>query len=178
MNAKMVEDWLRRPYARTVEFVTDDEGGYWTAYLPQFGLHSLKGVGESRAEAEEQLDDVLRVAFQMMAERGDEPPAPLAREEPSTARGSGKVLVRMSPDLHARLKYQAESYEVSVNHYIVELLARGVGREQTLSKPEAERRAGPPTDPPLRDWTAGRSVLTVVKGGAGVLDSPAEERVA
>lgn len=109
-----------------ITLVPEAEGGY-TALIKD--LPGCVSVGETREEALQMIEDAKRLWLEVAYEHGDEIPLP------STERAyGGKVLVRMPPSLHRRLVEEAEAEEVSLNQYIVGLLAeasalRAVRRE-------------------------------------------------
>ena len=123
MSASLVEQWLARGYTRQISFVPEHEGGYWLAWVPQFGRHSMAGAGSSPLEALASLDEVLADAFEMLAEAGEEPD--LAIDEGiGQDRPSGKLTLRLSPALHARLQAEADIEQQSLNAYLVSCLAQ------------------------------------------------------
>ena len=119
MSRNSVERWLARPYARAVEFVPDEEGGTYRAFVPQFG-RSVNGDGATWREAMDALDQALMATFEVLAEQGDEPSEPVvAAELPS-----GKLNLRLPAQLHAELQAGAAADHVSLNQYIVTCLAQ------------------------------------------------------
>lgn len=98
-----------------ITLVQETEGGY-TAMIPD--LPGCVSVGETVEEAMAMVEDARRGWLEVAYAHGDEIPLP------STERTySGKVLVRMPPSLHRRLAEGAEREGVSLNQYIVTLLA-------------------------------------------------------
>lgn len=78
---------------------------------------------EATAAIEQAVDEFI-------AERnaaGEDLPLPLTDRQ-----CSGKFVVRTSPALHARLVVEAADQNVSMNHWVVQKLSEGLGR-QTLS---------------------------------------------
>ena len=81
----------------------------------------LSYCGDDIAETLAGIVDVVASALGLLQEEGREAP------EPYGARlYSGKLLVRMPPELHRQLAMAAASEGVSLNHLITERLAAGV----------------------------------------------------
>jgi predicted RNase H-like HicB family nuclease len=98
-----------------VLLVAEPEGGY-TALHPD--LEGCVSVGETREEALANLEEARRLWLETAYEHGDEIPLPSTERE-----YSGRVLVRMPKSLHRRLDKEARAEGVSLNQYIVSLLA-------------------------------------------------------
>jgi predicted RNase H-like HicB family nuclease len=98
-----------------VTLIPEVEGGY-TATIND--LPGCVSAGETAEEALSMIEDARRLWLEVAYEHCDEIPLP------STERDySGRVLVRMPPSLHRRLLEQAEAEGVSLNQYMVALLA-------------------------------------------------------
>jgi RNA polymerase sigma-B factor len=82
------------------------------------------------------------------------------------ARHSGRLLLRMPQSLHAELAEAAEREEVSLNQYITNTLAAGVGWH-TSDHPEDERQAQAP--PPWLPAALVTNIVVVVIAGAVAL---------
>ena len=147
-NESLVETWLARGYSRQIAFVPDETGGYWLAWVPQFGRHGLPGAGATPQEALADLDDALETGFALLAEAGEEPDPPV---EDIVGRdlGSGKLTLRLPPQLHARLQVESEVAGLSLNAYLVSRLDQ-VASEERLRRivreelADALAAAGPP----------------------------------
>jgi len=98
-----------------VTLVREAEGGY-TALVAD--LPGCMSVGETVNEAMEMIEDARRLWLEVAYEHGDDIPLPSTERE-----YGGKVLVRMPPSLHRRLVEGAEAEGVSLNQYVVALLA-------------------------------------------------------
>lgn len=110
---KPLEYYLGLRYPVTL--IREAEGGY-TATIND--LPGCVSVGETAEEAMEMIEDARRLWLEVAYEHGDEIPLPSTERE-----YGGKVLVRMPPSLHRRLSEQAEAEGVSLNQYMVALLA-------------------------------------------------------
>ncbi|MGK0619220.1 type II toxin-antitoxin system HicB family antitoxin [Meiothermus cerbereus] len=110
---KPLEYYLGLRYPVTL--IPEAEGGY-TATIND--LPGCVSVGETAEEALSMIEDARRLWLEVAYEHGDEIPLPSTERE-----YGGKVLVRMPPRLHRRLLEQAEAEGVSLNQYMVALLA-------------------------------------------------------
>jgi antitoxin HicB len=91
--------------------------------------------GETQAEALAELKPAIEAWIE--AARAANNPIPDPSDPALRSRYSGKVLVRMPRELHARLTGAAKSEEVSLNHYIVYLLSTAsayLSNQQTYSR--------------------------------------------
>lgn len=98
-----------------VLLVPELEGGY-TALIP--GLPGCASVGETPEEALANVEEARQLWLETAYEYGDEIPLPSTERE-----YSGRVLLRMPKSLHRRLAEEAEREGVSLNQYMVSLLA-------------------------------------------------------
>ncbi len=103
-------------YPAQVFWSDDDEG--FIALAPD--LPGCSAFGDTQQEALDELQHAIAAWTQAATGAGNPVPAPSKPVEQSQF--SGKVLVRMPRDLHARLVRSAGSENVSLNQYIVYLL--------------------------------------------------------
>ena len=98
-------------YTGKVEF--DEEAGiFFGEVINTRDVITFQGecVKDLRQAFEESVEDYL--AF--CAERGEEPEKPF----------SGKLLLRMDPDLHRRITIEAKKNDISLNQWLTQLLER------------------------------------------------------
>jgi predicted RNase H-like HicB family nuclease len=125
---RRVEDFLDLPYAIAV--ARNEDG--WTARVEE--LEGCEATGASPDEA----------AAAVRAAMGDWIGAALAAGRPvptprATATHSGRLLVRMRPDLHAELARLAEREQTSMNALIVGILDHAVrARDSAQPAPRPE----------------------------------------
>jgi predicted RNase H-like HicB family nuclease len=108
-----LEYYLGREYP--VVLYAAEEGGYVAE------IEELPGCitqGETRDEACEAIEEARRAWLEACYEDGMEIPAPRTEQQ-----YSGRMLLRMPRSLHRRLSEQARREGVSVNQYVVTLLA-------------------------------------------------------
>ena len=116
ITALEVDDFaeaLERLYPVTLR--PQSEGGFVAE------IQDLPGCitqGETAAEALANVDDARRLWLAAAREHGDPIPPPSIDE-----RFSGRLLVRMPRSLHRRLAERARREGVSLNQYVVALLA-------------------------------------------------------
>ncbi len=98
-------------YAARIEY-SDEDGclvGHIAGIKDIVGFHG-ESVTEMRAAFEEAVDDYLTLC----AETGKKPEKPY----------SGRIMLRVPPELHAQAALQAEINGVSLNQWAMERLAR------------------------------------------------------
>lgn len=98
-------------YSARIEY-SDEDGcfvGHIAGIKDIIGFHG-DSVSEMRAAFEEAVDDYLALC----AETGKRPNKPY----------SGKIMVRVTPELHAQVAMRAESQGISLNQWATERLAQ------------------------------------------------------
>lgn len=121
---KMKKDlnyFLNLSYPIEIIKVHDEEGCSYSACIPQLGKYTYVAHGDTIQEAESNLNDLKEYFFERDFNDGIEIPEP-RNEDLNDC--SGKFVVRVSKSLHGKLKHQADENEVSMNQWIVELLAK------------------------------------------------------
>jgi predicted RNase H-like HicB family nuclease len=98
-------------------FWSDEDGGF-IATAPD--LPGCSAFGETQQEALAELQDAIVAWIEAARAAGN--PIPEPSDPARDAEYSGKLLLRMPRDLHARLARLAKSETVSLNHYVVYLL--------------------------------------------------------
>lgn len=119
-----------------VRLIAEREGGY-TALVPD--LEGCMTQGETLEEAAAMAEDARRGWIEVEYERGNEIPLPSYAEE-----YSGKFNVRIPRSLHRSLAMAAEDEGISLNQYVVTLLARRDAQariERRLGNVESELHA-------------------------------------
>ncbi len=104
------------PYTREI---VKGEDGYFVKIKELRGCIS---VGDTVEDAWTMIDDALESWLEVAIEDGMEIPLPESMAEETF---SGKFALRMPKTLHADISKQAENEGVSINHYIVSILAAG-----------------------------------------------------
>ena len=114
MKSKPVEELMKLPY--TAE-ITADDGSYFAKIKE---LEGCMTVGETMAEALAMIEDAKLAWLTAAVEDGIEIPLP---ESMQAERYSGKFALRLPKSLHRQLAESAERDGVSLNQYLVTLLA-------------------------------------------------------
>lgn len=108
-----VEKYMQLPY--TIKLIKEDDGTYYVAVDELPGCASM---GDTVEEAMEMIKDAMRGWLESNLERGLEIPLPEVMRE-----YSGRFIVRVPASLHKKLVLEAKKEGVSLNQYVVYLLA-------------------------------------------------------
>ncbi|MFZ1640133.1 MAG: toxin-antitoxin system HicB family antitoxin [Candidatus Contendobacter sp.] len=93
-------------------------------------LPDVREYGDTYQEAFDLAIDTISTAAAMYAEEGRAFPEPTELVEDY----SGRVTLRMPKTLHRTLAEQAEAEDISLNQYVLSLLAQGAGFRQGAKK--------------------------------------------
>ena len=115
--AAKVQEYLDQPYHK---HMYRDPDGYYVAEVVE--LPGCMSDGDTEAEALANLTEAMTAWLEVMLLTGQLVPAPL-----DETMYSGKYALRMPKSLHERLAKQAEREGVSLNQWLVTLLAQGSG---------------------------------------------------
>ncbi len=115
--AAKVQEYLRRPYH--TQLYGDAKEGYIAEVVE---LPGCATAGETPAETLELLPDAMTGWLESVLLAGQPVPEPLHETT-----YSGKYALRMPKSLHERLAKQAEREGISLNQWLVTLLAQGSG---------------------------------------------------
>ena len=104
---------------------SDEDGGY-IAIIP--GIHGLSAFGESPQEALAQLKVAAHAYFKSLKKAGK--PMPIfAKMTPF----SGQLRLRLPKSLHGELSQAAENEGISLNTYLITLLAKEHTKRELLN---------------------------------------------
>ncbi len=121
---KKVAYYMDLPYTMTVKRY-DDQGVYYLAGYVE--LPDLFMTGATLEEAVKELLDEKPEYFEECIKRGFKIPVP-AQEQ----KYSGKLNFRMPKRLHEKVAAMAENEGVSINQYLLSVVAEAVGSDETL----------------------------------------------
>ncbi len=124
-----IDYYMGLPYSILLHEIDDEGEKYWIAEIVE--LPGCKTHGSTVREAVRNVEEAKKDWILDGLDRGEEIPVPVERE-----RFSGKTLVRMSRSLHHALVLMAESENLSLNQLIVTILAKEIGRLNTLNRVE------------------------------------------
>ncbi len=99
-----------------VELRWSDEDKAWIAEV--YDLPGCKADGKTQAAAIKAATEAVELWLEVAREEGREIPRPSTEES-----ASGQLLLRLPKSLHGRLRRAAEREGVSLNQYLVALLA-------------------------------------------------------
>lgn len=119
---KDIDYYMELNYPIEITKIPEDEGGGYTATIPQLGRKVFVSDGETIDEATRNLEDIKREWFQTYIDRGIPIPEPKREEEEEY---SGKFITRIPKELHRTLVKGANQNGVSLNQHVLYLLSSG-----------------------------------------------------
>jgi len=128
-------------YPIEIRKIPDNLGGGYMALIPAFGKAAI-GDGETPEEAIRDLNESKSTIFELYMKQGKPIPEPEPLF-PTLAPPSGKFILRMDPNLHARMIQQAELKNISRNAYAVDAIRAKVDADESK---EENRGHGPISD--------------------------------
>jgi len=133
--AETLDYYSQLPYNIIVEKWDDGNGPYWVARvleLPHCLIH-----GNTPEEAIKEIEAVKRDWIKSNLERGLNIPEPVAHSY------SGQIRLRMPAYLHKLISERASAEGISINQYMVALLANSVGTHKVSNSGKPEYRSNP-----------------------------------
>ncbi len=124
-----VEKYMQLPY--TIKLIKEDDGTYYVAVDELPGCASM---GDTADEAMKNIKDAMEMWLESSLRRGLEIPLPEVMRE-----YSGRFIVRVPASLHKKLVIEAKKEGVSLNQYVVYLLAERASKKED-SKREAYKK--------------------------------------
>lgn len=109
---------LNLEYETVIEKISEEDGGGYCAYLPDFGHHVIFGDGDTKEEALSSMESFKEHQFTRYLELGIAFPEPAKRPQ-----ASGKFLLRLPKGLHGQLIHGAGINGTTLNQYCVSLLS-------------------------------------------------------
>ncbi len=174
-----VASYLELPYTVSVQLQRDGESARWNATVEE--LPGCAAQGRTADEAVELLHDAMRHWLEAALAQGREIPLPgeEAKAKASSTH-SGRFLVRMPGTLHTQLAQAAEREELSLNRFVIKVLASSISppkvpevQQGARSEPSAQARARGVTraDTPSRAFRlalAANVVIVIVAAAAAI----------
>lgn len=130
MKMKTVEYYMSLPYRIEIQPIPEYLGGGFDASIPELGKYSVHAEGDKEQEALTNLKQIQRERIAEYIAEGVAIPEPVLEEEEF----SGKILVRIPKSLHRELRENAKRNNVSLNHFISFVLAKGIEEEKSESR--------------------------------------------
>lgn len=113
-------------YEIKLSIIETTEGYEYVAEIPE--LKGCVGSGNSYDEALEEVLENKNVYLDTLIELGRKIPIPKQKKN----KFSGKLSLRLSSNLHQKVSLIADELDVSINQYIVEVLAESVGSNNKI----------------------------------------------
>jgi predicted RNase H-like HicB family nuclease len=118
---KRLDEYMRLPYAIEIIPISEDEGGGYTASIPQLGKFAFTGDGETIEEAIQNLNEVKKDLFSRYLQKGISIPLPKAEADKDF---SGRFVLRIPVELHRYLSAEARKNGSTLNQFCLYLLTR------------------------------------------------------
>ena len=118
---KQLKHYLDLEYPVEIRKIPEEEGGGYSASIPQLGKYAFVGDGETVEEALASLNEIKSYLFEKYLEQGIPIPEPEKEEEREY---SGKFLLRVPKELHRFLALEAKQNSTTLNQYCLYLLTR------------------------------------------------------
>lgn len=118
---KTLEYYLSLDYPVEIRRIEESLGGGYVATIPSLGSQAFIGDGETPQEAYENLQAAQKEIFAEYLEAGMTIPEPAAETDYEDY--SGKLVLRMPRELHAKLAASAKRNDTSLNQFLVYALS-------------------------------------------------------
>jgi len=152
MSKLNIDEYFKLDYP--VSFVRSEAG--YEVWHPDFGRAAVSAVDKNLNKAIKELDAGRQALIEFLFDKGMEIPIPTQDEEVY----SGRFVVRVPKDLHAKLARQARKNGGSLNQYIVYLLSE---RNVSDCIERQREKADPQLATPITaDWiSSGQNKLSI-----------------
>jgi antitoxin HicB len=132
-NQRTLEYYMGLSYSIEVIRDSDDENPGWVARVKE--LPGCITQADSFEELEGMIRDALRSWIEVALEDGIPIPEPRFEED-----YSGKFVIRLPKSLHRELVEQSEQEGVSLNTWVIQILAKSVGTtSQSITQTKIEQ---------------------------------------
>ena len=118
------------PYRILVEWSDSDE-----CFVARVPALNVAAHGDSSAEAAREAEVASGLVLEVLVEDGKSTP-----ESDATADYAGKVALRMSRSMHARVARIAQAEDISINQLLVSIIAEGLARSTSRSPTSPRKR--------------------------------------
>lgn len=120
---KNLEYYLSLIYPVELIRIPEDEGGGFSACIPQLGRNAFIADGDSVEEVLSNLQSLKEESFSRMLENGIPIPEPIQEEDEEF---SGKFLVRVPKELHRNIAQRAKQNNISLNQFVQYIITVGL----------------------------------------------------
>lgn len=132
-NRKTLDYYMRLPYSIEVIRDSDEKNSGWVAKIKE--LPGCLTQADTFEELEGMIQDAMHNWIEVALEDGIPIPEPRLKDD-----YSGKFVVRLPRSLHRELVEQSELEGVSLNTWVIHILAKSVGtRSQSISQTKIEQ---------------------------------------
>lgn len=115
-----IEEIARQPYPIEIHVLSDEDGGGYHVFLPDFGHSACSATGDTVAEALTILEDVKREVVSLYLEKGIRIPEP--SPNPAVADTLQQVPFRIPKSTHRRLKDLARVEGLTLNAFLARIV--------------------------------------------------------
>ena len=135
---KTLEYYLSLDYPVEIRRIDDSLGRGYVASIPSLGSYAFVGDGETPQEAYENLQAAKKEIFEDCIKEGLPIPEPVSESEYEDY--SGKLMLRMPRELHAKLAAAAKRNDTSLNQFILYLLSSCEARQDAVRRSDSPSR--------------------------------------
>ncbi|MCL2294155.1 MAG: type II toxin-antitoxin system HicB family antitoxin [Spirochaetes bacterium] len=107
-----IKEYLNRPYHIVIQYITDETGSYYYAYVSE--LAGCMCQGSSYAEAYEKIQEAMKEWIEARLAAGAPVPEPVDERQ-----FSGRIALRIPKTLHGQLAMEAKREGISINQYLL-----------------------------------------------------------
>ena len=142
---KTLEYYLSLDYPVEIRRIDDSLGIGYVASIPSLGSYAFVGDGETPQEAYENLQAAKNEIFEDCLKEGLPIPEPVSESEYESY--SGKLMLRMPRELHAKLAAAAKRNDTSLNQHLVYALGSFEAKQNTIEEVKELLAAGAANTP-------------------------------
>lgn len=120
---KGLEYYIKLKYSVKLTPISEEDGGGWLAEIPE--LKGCMSDGENPEEALKNIEEAKIAWMSTALKRGQTIPLPKSEDDDEY---SGKFTLRLPKFLHKELSLAAQKDDISLNQYILSLVALNFGK--------------------------------------------------
>jgi predicted RNase H-like HicB family nuclease len=124
-----LEYYIKLKYSVKLVPISEEDGGGWLAEIPE--LKGCMSDGETPEEALKNIEEAKIAWMSTALKRGQSIPLPNSEEGEEY---SGKFTLRLPKFLHKELSLAAQKDDISLNQYILSLVALNFGKGSRKSE--------------------------------------------
>ena len=127
--SKGLEYYTNLKYSVKLAPISEEDGGGWVAEIPE--LKGCMSDGETPEEALKNVEEAKIAWMSTALKRGQTIPSPNSEDDDEY---SGKFTLRLPKFLHKELSLAAQKDDISLNQYILSLVALNFGKSSRNSE--------------------------------------------